>query len=147
MPRRYPTRPFVGVGVVVFRDDRVLLVRRGKAPGLHGWSIPGGAQEIDETVRETAHRELFEETGLTVTLLGLVDVVDSITRDNDGRVLYHYTLVDFAARWQAGEPEAGDDVAEAVWAALDDLARFDLWAETLRIIGLAEALRGGPAEG
>jgi 8-oxo-dGTP diphosphatase len=142
MPRRYPTRPYVGVGVVVFRDDRVLLVRRGTPPRRHGWSIPGGAQEIDETVRETAHRELFEETGITVTLLGLVDVVDSITRDDEGRVLYHYTLVDFAARWQTGEAVAGDDVAEIAWAALDDLGRFDLWAETTRIIDLAGALRG-----
>lgn len=142
-PRDYPKRPFVGVGIVVFRGDEVLLVERGKAPIRHAWSIPGGAQELDETVREAAHRELMEETGLEVDLLGLIDVVDSITRDDDGRVQFHYTLVDFAAEWRAGEARAGDDVAGVRWVKFVELDGLGLWTETLRIIRAGESLRNG----
>ena len=80
MPRSYPDRPYVGIGVVVFKDDQVLLVQRAKPPIRHMWSIPGGAQEIGETVREGALRELKEETALDAEIIGLIDVVDSVTR-------------------------------------------------------------------
>lgn len=142
-PRDYPNRPFVGVGIVVFRGDEVLLVERRKAPIRHAWSIPGGAQELDETVREAAHRELMEETGLEVDLLGLIDVVDSITRNDDGRVRFHYTLVDFASEWRSGEARPGDDVAGVRWTKLAGLEDLGLWNETLRIIRAGEALRNG----
>lgn len=142
-PRDYPDRPFVGVGVACFKGDAVLLVRRGKAPVRRAWSIPGGAQEIDETVREAALRELHEETGVEAELLGLVDVVDSITRDDGGRVRYHYTLIDFAAEWRAGEPRPGDDVAAVRWAPLAELDGLGLWSETLRVIRAGFGLRDG----
>ena len=96
-PRAYPERPYVGVGVVVFRNDEVLLAKRNKEPRKDGWSIPGGAQELGETVEDAAYREISEETGLEVKLLGLVKVVNSINRDGNDRVLFHYTLVDFFA--------------------------------------------------
>src|SRR5690606_17052775 len=83
-PRAYPDRPYVGVGVVVFRGDEVLLAMRGKLPRRFTWSIPGGAQEVGETVREAAAREIREETGLEIEILGLVDVIDSINREPDG---------------------------------------------------------------
>ena len=133
----YPNRPLVGIGVVVVRDDRVLLVRRGKAPRAGRWSLPGGRQRLGETVREAARREVREETGLEVAVTALLDVVDSITRDGDGAIAYHYTLVDFRAEWRAGEARAGGDAAEVVWAEAQDLARYELWDETLRLIGLA----------
>ena len=135
--RLYPQRPFVGVGVVVWRDDRVLLVQRGKPPRAGSWSIPGGAQHLGETVYEAARREVREETGLDVEVLDLVAVVDSINRDEDGGVRYHYTLVDLVAEWRSGEAAAGDDVADCIWVTPDDLDRFALWRETVRIIGLA----------
>lgn len=139
--RLYPTRPFVGVGAVVFKDRQVLLVRRGRAPRKGLWSLPGGLQEIGETVFAAARREVLEETGLTIEVMELVDVVDSITRDAEDRARYHYTLVDVRAEWRAGEAVAGDDAEAVAWAPLDDLARYDLWAETERVIRLAAAQR------
>ncbi|MDJ0972175.1 MAG: NUDIX hydrolase [Kiloniellales bacterium] len=137
----YPNRPLIGVGVVVFKGDRVLLVRRGKPPRDGQWSLPGGRQRLGETVRATAAREVAEEAGLTVEVKALLDVIDSMTRDADGALAYHYTLVDFLAEWRAGEAAAGGDAAEAVWADPDDLAPYDLWDETLRIIALARQAR------
>ena len=124
----YPNRPLVGVGVVAIKDRRVLLIRRGKPPRAGTWSLPGGRQRLGETVRETARRELREETGIEAAVTALLDVVDSITRDERGAIVYHYTLVDF--------------LAEAVWADPDDLGPFDLWDETLRVIRLGLARCG-----
>lgn len=132
--RDYPTRPWVGVGVVVTRGDRVLMIRRGKPPRQGQWSLPGGVQELGETVRETAIREVLEETGIEIALGPLADVVDSVTRDPEGRVLHHYTLVDFSATWVAGEPRAGDDARDARWFTLAELEAETLWPETLRLI-------------
>jgi ADP-ribose pyrophosphatase YjhB (NUDIX family) len=137
----YPNRPLVGVGVVAVKDGRVLLIRRGKPPREGRWSLPGGRQRLGETVRETARRELREETGVEVAVTALLDVVDSITRDDDGAIAYHYTLVDFLAEWRDGEARAGGDAAEAVWADPEDLAPYELWDETLRVIGLGLAQR------
>ncbi len=138
----YPNRPLVGVGVVAVKDGRVLLIRRGKPPREGGWSLPGGRQRLGETVRETARRELREETGVEAEVTALLDVVDSITRDDDGAIAYHYTLIDFLAEWRAGEARAGGDAAEAVWADPEDLAPYELWDETLRLIQMGLARCG-----
>jgi ADP-ribose pyrophosphatase YjhB (NUDIX family) len=137
----YPNRPLVGVGVVAIKDGRVLLIRRGKPPREGGWSLPGGRQRLGETVRETALRELREETGVEAVVTALLDVVDSITRDDDGAIAYHYTLVDFLAEWRAGEARAGGDADEAVWADPGDLGPYELWGEALRLIQLGLAKR------
>jgi len=139
--REYPTRPFVGVGLVLFRDDEVLLVKRAKPPVSDNWSIPGGAQELGETVREAALRELKEETGLDAEILDLVEVVDGITRDEKGAVKFHYTLIDFAAEWRAGEAIADDDCAAVQWVKFADLDRYPMWEKTARVIRAAHALR------
>jgi len=139
--REYPSRPFVGVGVVLFRDDEVLLVKRAKPPISDNWSIPGGAQELGETVREAALRELKEETGLDAEIIDLVDVVDGITKDEKGRVKFHYTLVDFAAEWRAGEAIADDDCAAVQWVKFAKLDRYPMWEKTARVIRAAHALR------
>jgi ADP-ribose pyrophosphatase YjhB (NUDIX family) len=141
MPRSYPDRPYVGVGIVVFRDQSVLLVRRVKPPIRHLWSIPGGAQEIGETVHQAALRELMEETAIEADLIGLIDVVDAITRDDDSRVRFHYTLVDFAAEWRSGEAVAGDDAGAVRWAKLTELDAIGLWSETIRIIRGGQSMR------
>ncbi len=138
----YPNRPLVGVGVVVIKDGRVLLIRRGKPPREGRWSLPGGRQRLGETVRETARRELREETGVEAAVTALLDVVDSITRDDDGAIAYHYTLVDFLAEWRVGEARAGGDAAEVVWADPENLDRYELWDETLRLIRLGLARCG-----
>ncbi len=137
----YPNRPLIGVGIVVFKDDRVLLVRRGKPPREGGWSLPGGRQRLGEAVRETARREVREEAGLEVEVTALLDVLDSITRDEAGAIAYHYTLVDVLAEWRAGDVAAGGDAAEVTWADPAELAGYDLWDETVRLIQLGAAQR------
>jgi ADP-ribose pyrophosphatase YjhB (NUDIX family) len=135
--REYPDRPWVGIGCIVFRGEEVLLVRRGKPPRIGQWSLPGGAQHVGETAEEAARRELREEAGIEVGPLALAIVVDAISRDDAGRALYHYTIVDFAARWLDGEARAGDDVSEVRWAAPADFARFDLTEATHRAVAAA----------
>lgn len=144
--REYPSRPLVGVGVVLLKPPgsgtpgAVLLVRRGKPPAMGSWSLPGGAQKLGETAEQAARRELAEETGLEAGPMALAANVDSIHRDAAGRIQFHYTIIDFAALWEGGEPAAGGDVTAAVFAPLDDLGRFELWHEAHRVIGLARKL-------
>ncbi len=132
--RQFPTRPWVGIGAVIFRGDRVLLARRGKPPRLGAWSLPGGAQHIGEGAIECARRELLEETGITAGPLILADVIDAVSRDADGRVRYHYTIIDYCGHWAAGDARPGDDVAEIAWAAPDELAAYALTREALAVI-------------
>ncbi len=141
MSREYPDRPMVGVGVVVWRGEDVLLIQRGKPPRAGTWSIPGGMQELGETVRETAVREIREETGIEITVTELIDVIDTITHDDSDRVRMHYTLVDFSAEWRAGEAVAGSDAAGVRWIHPDDLGPLGLWKETLRVIRQSAAAR------
>ncbi len=131
----------VGVGVVVWRGDRLLLIRRGKPPMRGRWSLPGGRQELGETVRETAIREVREETGVEIRLGALLDVVDTIRRDETGAVALHYTLVDFDADWIGGEAAGASDADCARWVDADELGPYRLWSETLRIVALSRARR------
>lgn len=137
--REYPDRPWVGIGVIVFQGDHVLLARRGKAPRVGSWSLPGGAQHLGERAEAAARRELFEETGIEVGPLELAAVIDAITEEPGGKVRYHYTIVDFCARWSAGEARPGDDVAAVAWALPEELPSYDLTPDVLRVI--AEARR------
>lgn len=142
MSREYPPRPIVGIGVAVLRPDAVLLVRRGRPPNVGAWSLPGGAQELGETAEEAARRELLEETGLAVGKLVLAANVDSIHRDPDGRVRYHYTILDFAARFAGGAPRPGGDITDVAWARFEAFDAFDLWDEARRVVSLARTLLG-----
>jgi 8-oxo-dGTP diphosphatase len=141
--REYPQRPLVGIGVIVLKPDAVLLVRRGRPPALGAWSLPGGAQRLGETADAAARRELLEETGLAVGPLVLATNVDSIHRDAEGRVQYHYTILDFAAVWQSGEPVVGSDITDVAWVPYDSFDAFDLWDEARRAISCARALLHG----
>lgn len=140
LPREYPDRPWVGIGVVVFRDDNVLLIQRGKPPRKGQWSLPGGAQRLGETAVAAAKREVKEETALDISVLGLIDVVDSIQKDDAGSVQYHYTLVDFVAVAKNGDAVAGDDAQAAIWVRLPQLVDYALWPETVRIIDAARKI-------
>lgn len=123
--------PVPAVGVVCFRGDEVLLIRRGQPPRLGEWSLPGGRIEWGEAVEAAALRELLEETGVVAELGGLVAVVDGLFGER------HYVLIDYVARWVSGEPVAGDDAAEARFMPLAEaLAAVD-WDETRRVIGEA----------
>ncbi|MFO1154296.1 MAG: NUDIX hydrolase [Rhodospirillales bacterium] len=135
--RTYPARPLIGVGVVVFRGDRVLLVRRRNPPRAGQWSLPGGLQHLGETVAETARREVAEETGVHIAVSGLIDVIDLIDRDpTDGRIRYHYTLIDVVAEWLSGDPLAASDAAACDWFDEAEVNDLGLWSETMRIITL-----------
>ncbi|HEY9539610.1 MAG TPA: NUDIX hydrolase [Kiloniellaceae bacterium] len=137
----YPNRPLIGVGVVVFKGDRVLLIRRGKPPREGQWSLPGGRQRLGERIAATARREVAEEAGIDIEVGPLIDVVDSINRDAEGAVQFHYTLVDLLAEWRSGEARAGHDAAAVTWADPATLAPYGLWKETERVIALALAKR------
>ncbi len=118
--REYPDGPIPGVGAVVLRQvnggTEVLLVRRGTEPMAGSWSLPGGAIELGETAREACAREVLEETGIEVRTIGEVETFDIILRDAGGRVQYHYLIVDILCHVIRGEPRAGEDASEAVWA-------------------------------
>jgi len=142
MRRDFPDRPIVGVGVVVWRGERVLLIRRGKPPRAGQWSLPGGGQELGETVAATARREVREETGLELATLELLTVVDLVEREPTAeRVRYHYTLVDFTAEAAAGEPVAAGDAEAVRWFEMGEIVDLGLWDETVRIISLAHDRR------
>lgn len=140
MNREYPLLPMIGVGVVVWKGDQVLMIRRGKPPRLGEWSLPGGLQEVGETVAAAGAREVMEETGVSIGPAMLVDVVDAIYPDEQGRIRSHYTLIDLTARWLAGEPVAGDDAMAAEWKSPAEVEALALWPETKRIILRAREL-------
>ena len=139
--REYPDRPYVGVGIIVFRDLEVLLVKRNKEPNKGQWSIPGGKQIIGETAADAAKRELLEETGVKVDQLLLIDVVDTIIPDVAGKIKYHYTLVEYMGQWQSGETRPGDDAQEVRWVCLNEINSFPLLEKTINIIHKAFAMK------
>ena len=144
-----PTHPRVGVGALVWKGDRVLLVRRGKPPGLGEWSVPGGAQELGETLFEAAVREVAEETGVTCRPLAVLTAVDNIVRGTDGTIAFHYTIVDVVAEWLAGEPVAASDVTDARWAdaaAWRDLVAFPALRAVLEQAWAARQAAGAGAQ-
>ena len=141
MKRDYPEHPIIGVGAVIVRGERALLVRRATEPLKDEWSVPGGVLELGEKLRVGAAREALEETGLTVEVGQVLDVFDSIFPDADGRTQYHFVLIDFLCRPVAGEAKAGSDVSDVRWVSEDELANLklrDSIADVVRI-GLASA--------
>jgi 8-oxo-dGTP diphosphatase len=126
MKRDYPERPIIGIGAVIVQDDRVLLVRRATEPLKGEWSVPGGMLELGEKLRDGTAREAYEETGLRVEVGEVLDVIDSIFLDHDGRTQYHYVLIDFLCRPVAGQATAGSDVSEVVWVTEAELAGMKL---------------------
>ncbi len=134
MKRKYPARPFVGVGAIILRRGRVLLVRRGKPPSKGLWSLPGGALEAGERLEDGVRREVLEETGLKVEPQGVCEVFERITRDRQGRLEYHYVLVDFLCRVVGGELGPAGDVSAAEWVSNDRLAKREITEGTLDVI-------------
>ena len=132
--REFPDRPIVGVGAVILDGERVLLVRRGNEPLKGEWSLPGGAVEVGETLEAAIAREVLEETGLEVEVGPMIDVLDRIRSDPDGRVRYHYVLIDFVCRPTGGALCSATDAADAAWATIGDLPRFALAEATLTMI-------------
>jgi len=123
--RRYPDRPIVAVLAVVLRpmgqENRALIVQRAQQPNAGRWGFPGGVLELGETVAEGAMRELLEETGIVAEPAGWLNVHDAISRDDEGRVQFHYTLIAMRGVWQSGEGVAADDAAACAWVSRDDI--------------------------
>lgn len=144
--RTYPLCPRLGVGVVVFAGQRVLLIRRARPPRLGQWSIPGGLVELGETLAEAARREVLEETGVELQELRPIETVETIERDPEGRVRHHYVLIDFWAEARGTATVASDEVLEIAWADPGALAALGLWTETVRVIAGAATARLAAAE-
>ena len=139
--RRYPTAPLVGVAAAVFdAAGRVLLVQRGRPPRAGSWGLPGGLLELDETLAAGAQREVYEECAVEIAVGDIAGVFEPLTRDEAGRVEYHYVVVDFWADWISGEAQASDDAAAAVWAAIDALDGYELLPDSRRVIERAHTL-------
>ena len=134
-------RPLVGVGVVVWKDGKVLLIRRGQAPRQGQRSLPGGKQELAETVRETAMREAREEAGIEIAVGPLLDVIDAVVRNRAGGIDFHYTLIDFEADWVSGDPRPGDDADGLVWIDPAEIGDYVAWDETIRIVRMSAERR------
>ena len=145
--REFPDAPRVGVGAVVLDGERVLLARRGRAPSAGKWSIPGGLVHLGERLEEAAVREVQEETGLHVRLLGLCGVIDRVVRDADV-VRYHYVIIDYVAESVGGRLQAGTDAAEVRWVAVGDLGQYDctegLADMILRALAIQRAMSSQP---
>ena len=132
--KAYPRHPLVAVGAVVFKNNCVLLVRRGEAPSEDLWAVPGGSVEIGETLQEAAEREILEETGVKIRAAQPVYTFDVIERDAGGKVRFHYVIVDLAADYVSGEPQAGDDAAEARWVSAQEIDTLEVSPPTLKLL-------------
>ncbi len=136
MKREYPDTPLVGVGAIIVEEGRVVLVKRGHPPMAGEWSIPGGAMEVGETVRQAAAREACEETGLTVEVLELLGIYDRLLRDEEGKVRFHYVLVDFFCRRVSGDLCAAGDADEVRWFTPGEVEQLPLPEDTAEVIRL-----------
>jgi len=130
----YPDLPLVAVGAIVFKDNKILLVRRDKPPADNLWAIPGGRVEIGETLQEAAEREIFEETEITIRARVPVYTFDVIDRDSRGRIRFHYVIVDLIADYLRGEPRPGDDASAARWVSSDELATLEVSSKTRQLL-------------
>ncbi len=150
MKREYPESPLVGVGAVVVAvhsaEKRVLLIRRGTAPLLGEWSLPGGVLECGETLREAVAREAREETGLVVEPSEMLGVYERVIRNDEGRVRYHFVLVDFLCHPVGGDLKAGSDAADVRWFTREELPALNLAYDANDVVlkGLAKWLPAEP---
>jgi 8-oxo-dGTP diphosphatase len=132
--RRYPKRPVLGVGALIFNRNRILLVERGKEPLKGYWSLPGGVLETGETLEQGVIREVREETGLEVKPLWVLEIFERIMRDPHGAPEYHYVLIDYVCRVTGGSLRAADDASRAAWVGKGQLSAYRITAGTLPVI-------------
>ena len=140
--RRYPKRPLVGVGAIILRRNRIVMAQRGKEPLKGWWSLPGGALETGESLKDAVCREVLEETGLEVRPLGVFEIFERIMRDAADVPEYHYVLIDFMCRITGGSMRPGDDVCRVEWVARKELPGLQITEGTLDVIERAFRNRG-----
>ena len=139
--RRYPETPLVGAAAAVFDEQgRVLLVQRGRPPRVGQWGLPGGMLELGERLVDAAAREVGEECGVEIAVGGVAGVFEPLTLDEEGRIEYHYVVIDFWAWHTGGEACAGDDAAGVAWATMDEVESYALMPESLQVVRDAYAL-------
>ena len=143
MQREYPSRPLVGIGAIIVKGGRVALVKRGQAPLLGEWSIPGGILELGETLRQGAEREALEETCLVVRATELLGVFDRVVLDDEKRCQYHYVLIDFLCERISGDLRAAGDAADARWFNPEEVTKLPLPEDTAGVIrmGMEKSVR------
>jgi 8-oxo-dGTP diphosphatase len=132
--REYPDQPVVGVGAVVIKGGKVLLVKRGIAPSKGMWAIPGGSLKLGETLQEGAEREILEETGVVVKAGNPFYSFDFFERDDDGRIRFHYVIVDMMADYVGGDVQGADDALEARWVSPEELNDLVVSKNTINIL-------------
>jgi 8-oxo-dGTP diphosphatase len=132
--RRYPDRPIVAVGAIVAENGRVLMARRGKEPSYGLWSVPGGAVHLGEDLKAAACREIKEELGIEVELTDVIEIMERVTRDAEGRIQYHYVVIDYLARHVGGEPTPSPEALEVRWIAPENFPRYEMTRGTADII-------------
>ncbi len=132
--RRYPNKPILGVGALIYDGDRVLLVQRGKEPLKGFWSLPGGAVETGELVQDALIREVQEETGLEVKIVRFGELFERIMPDTAGATEYHYVLLDYVCEILSGQPRAGSDSADVRWFSPEELKGVPVTSGTLEVI-------------
>jgi ADP-ribose pyrophosphatase YjhB (NUDIX family) len=134
MAREYPAHPVVGVGAVVVRDGRALIVRRAHEPRKGEWSLPGGMLHLGESLADAARREVREETGLDVELGPIIETFDRVHRDEAGRIRYHFVIVDFVCWPRGGDAVAGSDAEAVAWVTADEIDQYGVNAHAKAVI-------------
>ena len=148
MDGRYPDQPCVAVGAVVFHDDRVLLIRRGQPPSQDLWAIPGGKVGLGETLQEAAEREILEETGVIIHARRPIFTFDLLEKDEEGRIRFHYVIVDLIADYVDGQICAGDDAKEVRWVRPNEIHQMSINPRTMSLLlnefgfGLSDTIKG-----
>ena len=139
MAREYPAQPVVGVGAVIVRDGRALIVRRAHEPRKGEWSLPGGLLHLGESLADAVRREVREETGLEIALGPIIETFDRIHRDDAGRIRYHFVIIDFVCWSPSGNAVAGSDAEAVAWVTADEIDQYGVNAHARAVIvrGLA----------
>lgn len=138
--RLYPAHPRIGVGAVVFDAlQRVLLVRRGNPPGEGQWGLPGGLLLLGESLQEGLRREVAEECAIDIEIVDLISLYESVVRDNEDRIAYHYVVADYLCHWQHGSITPGDDAQAVAWVTPENMEKYELMSAATEMIAAARA--------